>query len=62
MSAVRLLGREPSEIEVIGVTPERVELALGLSPAVEGAVPEAVCQACAVLDGWLAESDPDPAD
>ena len=54
LSAARLLGQEPSEIEVVGVTPERVELALGLSPVVEAAVGEAVEQACQVIDTWLA--------
>ena len=56
LSAARLLGREPAEIEVVGVVPERVELTLGLSPAVEAAVPEAVEVACAVIDRRLADS------
>ena len=53
LSAARLLGREPSVIEVVGVTPESVELALGLSPVVEAAIPEAEQIAGEVLDNWL---------
>jgi len=54
LTAARLLGREPSVIEVVGVVPRDVELSLGLTPAVEAAVPDAVQVACEVLDGWLA--------
>ena len=53
LSAVRLLGREPELIEVVGVTPENVELALGLSPVVQAAIPEAEQIAGEVLDSWL---------
>jgi len=52
LSSARLLGREPLEVEVVGVVPERVELGLGLSPVVAAAVPEALAKACAVIDGW----------
>ncbi|MDR2566424.1 MAG: hydrogenase maturation protease [Bifidobacteriaceae bacterium] len=52
-SAARLLGREPKEIVVIGVVPGRVDLAVGLTPAVQAAIPAATAQAAAVLDSWL---------
>ncbi|QGF23102.1 hydrogenase maturation protease [Raineyella fluvialis] len=52
-AAARLLGREPSIVEVIGVVPESVDLRLGLSPAVAAAVPEAVRWAERLLDQWL---------
>jgi hydrogenase maturation protease len=54
-AAVRLLGREPEEVEVVGIVPGVVEMRLGLSDAVRAALSDAVAQAAAVLDGWLAE-------
>ncbi|MDR1634297.1 MAG: HyaD/HybD family hydrogenase maturation endopeptidase [Bifidobacteriaceae bacterium] len=51
-SAARLLGSEPSEVVVVGIVPGRVELALGLTPAVEAALPQATAVAAAVLDEW----------
>ena len=52
-TAARLLGREPERIEVVGVTPESVELGLDLSAPVSAALTEATAQACAILDEWL---------
>lgn len=52
-AASRLLGTEPSEVEVVGVVPELVELGLEMTPPVIAAMDEAVAQAVAVLDGWL---------
>jgi hydrogenase maturation protease len=55
-AAVRLLGREPSEVEVVGVTPAEVELRLGLTPPVAAALDGAVARAAQVLDRWLADA------
>jgi len=55
LTAARLLGREPSVIEVVGVVPQDVELAFGLTPVVEASVEAATEVACGVLDRWLAE-------
>jgi hydrogenase maturation protease len=40
--ALEFAGRAPSEIVVIGVVPERTQMALALTPSVEAAVPLAV--------------------
>jgi len=55
-TACRLLGHEPGVVEVVGVTPESVDLRMGLSPVVAAAVPDAVAQAAAVLDRWAAQA------
>ncbi|MDR2374470.1 MAG: hydrogenase maturation protease [Bifidobacteriaceae bacterium] len=51
-NAARLLGREPAEVVVVGVAPAKVGLGLGLTEAVEAALPAATALAAAVLDGW----------
>ena len=53
LSACRLLGREPSVVEVVGVTPVKVDLQYGLTETVQQAVAEATSQACQVIDDWL---------
>ena len=62
LSAARLLGREPSEVVVVGVTPESIAIQIGLSPAVAAALEPAVAQAVEVLASWLADLplDQDP--
>jgi hydrogenase maturation protease len=54
-AAVRLLGREPAAIEVVGIVPGVVEMRLGLTEAVAAALGEAADRAVQVLDGWLAD-------
>jgi len=54
-TAVRLLGNEPGEVAVVGITPELVDLRLGLSPVIQDALEDATAKACAVIDGWLAQ-------
>jgi hydrogenase maturation protease len=56
LAAARLLGREPAVLEVVGITPGSVELRLGLTPEVAGAVDAAAALAVEVLDRWLAEA------
>ena len=56
MTSARLLGREPEEVQVVGVTPELVDLRLGLSQSVEQALDEATAKATEVLDAWMAPS------
>jgi len=53
-AAARLLGREPAEVEVVGVTPQIVDLSVEMSAVVNGALDEAAAKACAVIDRWLA--------
>jgi len=52
-AAARLLGREPHDVEVVGVVPESVDLRLGLSAVVASAVVAGAAAAITVLDGWL---------
>jgi len=59
-AAARLLDHEPEQIAVVGIVPEVVEMRVGLSGPVTGALGEAVAAAVAVLDGWLAELDGQP--
>lgn len=59
-AAARLLDREPEQVEVVGIVPEQVEMRIGLSGPVTGALGEAVAAAVAVLDGWLAQLDGQP--
>ena len=56
-AAARMLGREPGQVAVVGITPESVELRLGLSDVVAASVDEAAARACEVLDRWLAEAE-----
>jgi len=56
LAASRLLGSEPDEVAVVGVVPELVDLRLGLSSSVSGAVPEAASAAEAIIDAWLAQT------
>jgi hydrogenase maturation protease len=51
-TAARLLGSEPEEIQVVGITPESVEIRLGLSETVAESLDEAVAKAIEVLDSW----------
>jgi len=53
-TAARLLGSEPEAVEVVGVTPESVDLRLGLTDVVAAALPGAIDEAAAVLDRLLA--------
>jgi hydrogenase maturation protease len=53
LSAARLLGREPKEVVVVGVVPGVVDLQVGLSDAVERAIPQAAKRAAQVLRRWL---------
>jgi len=56
-TAVRLLGREPEHIHVVGIVPQSVELQVGLSSVVQAALPEASRRAVEVIDGWLDDED-----
>lgn len=55
LDVVRLLGREPGEVRVVGVVPESLDLRLGLSSAVAAAMDDAVAVAARVLDRWLGD-------
>lgn len=54
-AAARMLGTEPSEVEVVGVVPDSIDLRLGLSEPVTAALPAALAAAVAVLDRWLGQ-------
>lgn len=55
LTAARMLGREPNQVEVVGIVPELVDLRVGLSDSVSAALPAAVEAAVEVVDRWLAE-------
>ncbi|QAY64142.1 hydrogenase maturation protease [Xylanimonas allomyrinae] len=57
LAAARLLGREPRQVEVVGVVPEVVDLRLGLSDVVAGVLDVATATARGVVERWLAEDD-----
>jgi hydrogenase maturation protease len=42
----RLAGKLPREVWIVGVEPERVEWGIGLSPAVQAALPRLIERAC----------------
>jgi len=52
LGALRILGREPQEIVLLGVQPARTELGTSLSPPVEGALPALVDAAVVELERW----------
>ncbi|MFT8396609.1 hydrogenase maturation protease [Propionibacterium sp.] len=52
-TSARLLGREPEQIEVVGIVPAQVDLRVGLSPEVAAALPGAAALAGEVLGRWL---------
>ncbi|MEI6638960.1 MAG: hydrogenase maturation protease [Chlorobium sp.] len=56
LGIAKLHGRMPREIVLIGVPPKELELNVGLSREISLLLPEAVEQARALVDGWLAES------
>ena len=55
LGVARLHGKLPRDVVLIGVPPKELELAIGLSPEVSLLLPEAVEQARALVEGWLAE-------
>ena len=56
-TAVRLLGREPQQVHVVGIVPQSVELRVGLSDVVGAAVPRAAGRAVEVITGWLDDEE-----
>lgn len=56
LGIARLRGKMPKEIVLIGVPPKELELNVGLSPEVSLLLPEAVEEARAIVEGWLASS------
>ncbi|MDR0432841.1 MAG: hydrogenase maturation protease, partial [Bifidobacteriaceae bacterium] len=52
-AAARLLGREPAEIEIVGIVPQEVAAGLDLSPSVAASLDNAVASAVSVIDSWL---------
>ena len=58
-AAARLLGREPAEVVVVGVTPESIEIRVGLTPPVAAALGPAASVACDVVVSWLADPELD---
>ncbi|MCL4865475.1 MAG: HyaD/HybD family hydrogenase maturation endopeptidase [Gemmatimonadales bacterium] len=55
LAAATLLGRVPSQMVALGLQPERVEMRVGLSPAVEAQVDSLVAAAVECLAAWGAE-------
>jgi hydrogenase maturation protease len=52
LEAARLLGDTPEQIAVVGVEPDVIKTGIGLSPAVESAVPAAVAAAQQILQAF----------
>lgn len=50
----------PSRVLLVGVIPDRVEIGVGLSPAVEAAVPRLVQAVAEGLAGWGVDARPRP--
>ncbi len=49
LAAATLLGLAPDDVSIVGVEPERLEIGMGLSGAVQHALPEAVERARSVI-------------
>jgi len=56
LGIAKLHGRMPKEIVLIGVPPKELELNVGLSPELSLLLPEAVEEARAIVEGWLAST------
>jgi hydrogenase maturation protease len=56
LAAARLLGDLPPSVTIIGVEPACIRTGIGLSPAVEAAIPEALSRAHEVLESAIASS------
>ena len=54
LAAARLLGDLPPSVTIIGIEPDCLRTGIGLSPAVEAALPQALARARAVLEAALA--------
>lgn len=52
LAMTKLLDYPPSEIVLIGIVPERMELDLALSPTLCAALPDVIEQAGAILRDW----------
>jgi hydrogenase maturation protease len=61
LALAELLDCAPPEIVLIGVVPERMEMALGLSERLRERLPEVIDTARAVLRAWGIDSRPAPA-
>ena len=58
LALAELLGDAPPETVLIGVVPERMDMALGLSARLRGRLPEVIDTARAVLGDWGIDSRP----
>jgi hydrogenase maturation protease len=55
LAAARLLGDLPPSVTIIGIEPACIATGIGLSPAVEAALPEALARARTVLESAIHE-------
>jgi hydrogenase maturation protease len=55
LAAARLLGDLPPSVTIIGIEPARIATGIGLSPAVEAALPEALARARTALKSTIRE-------
>jgi hydrogenase maturation protease len=53
LDAARLLGDLPPSVTIIGIEPACISTGIGLSPAVEAAIPEALSRARTVLESAI---------
>ena len=56
LAAATLLGMAPAQIAIVGVEPERLEIGMGLTGAVQRALPEALAQARRVIAEMAGEA------
>lgn len=54
LAIARLLGDLPPSVTIIGIEPDCIRTGIGLSPAVEAALPEALARAREALESTLA--------
>jgi hydrogenase maturation protease len=55
LAAARLIGDLPPSVTIIGIEPECITTGIGLSPAVEAAIPEALSRARTALESAIRE-------
>ncbi len=53
LSLAKLHQKVPEKIAMVGIPPQKLDMAIGLSPQVASLLDEAVAKASAIVDGWL---------
>ncbi|UCD38953.1 MAG: HyaD/HybD family hydrogenase maturation endopeptidase [Fidelibacterota bacterium] len=53
LTLAQLHGKVPKETVLIGIPPQNLDMEVGLSPAIEGLLPEALEAGMGIVNGWL---------